>query len=113
MADLRTGATHEAKSPINGGGGGTSNGLEFPKIIDLNVGGTYYSTTLDTLRSDPDSMLCAMFSGRVGVLRDKDQRYFIDRDGGLFKHVLSFLRFIAFFILRSFSHPPPLFSVLD
>ena len=75
---------------------------EFPKIIDLNVGGTFYSTTLDTLRSDPDSMLCAMFSGRVGVLKDKDSRYFIDRDGNLFRHILNFLRYLDHLLLSLF-----------
>ena len=112
---LRTVVMAEGKGEDRTAAGPTcSSGQDFPKIIDLNVGGTYYSTTLDTLRSDPDSMLCAMFSGRVGVLTDKDHRYFIDRDGNLFRYVLSFLRFgraMAFHL--SFSFPPPAsFSLL-
>lgn len=32
--------------------------------VKLNVGGKICKTTLETLRKDPDSMLCVMFSGR-------------------------------------------------
>jgi len=71
---------------------------KFPKIIELNVGGVHYSTALETLRSDSESMLCAMFSGRMGVTQDKSGRYFIDRDGSLFKYVLNYLRFLFFFL---------------
>ena len=35
-----------------------------PKIVKLNVGGQYFTTSRQTLTSDPKSMLAAMFSGR-------------------------------------------------
>ena len=54
--------------------------------IKLNVGGKIYKTTLETLKKDQDSMLCAMFCGRHEVKPDpEDGAYFIDRDGKLFR----------------------------
>ena len=62
------------------------NEVHFNSTVKLNVGGKIYKTTLDTLRKDPDSMLCAMFSGRHELKQDKeDGAYFIDRDGKLFR----------------------------
>ncbi|XP_048255262.1 BTB/POZ domain-containing protein KCTD7-like [Haliotis rufescens] len=67
--------------------------MEFPAVIDLNVGGRHLTTCLSTLTKYPDSMLAGMFSGRHPVAKDKDGRYFIDVDGDVFVHVLNFLRF--------------------
>ncbi|XP_078576142.1 BTB/POZ domain-containing protein KCTD7-like [Branchiostoma floridae x Branchiostoma japonicum] len=64
----------------------------FPEVISLNVGGRHFDTTLSTLLKYEDSMLAAMFSGRHRVVTDKDDRYFIDRDGSHFGHILEFLR---------------------
>ncbi|ELR15096.1 uncharacterized protein ACA1_215680 [Acanthamoeba castellanii str. Neff] len=47
-------------------------------VVDLNVGGTLYSTTRTTLLRQ-DSMLAAMFSGRHELKRRADGRIFIDR----------------------------------
>jgi len=64
----------------------TLNEVHFPSSIKLNVGGKIYETTLHTLRKDPDSMLCAMFSGRFELTANKrNGAYFIDRDGKLFR----------------------------
>ncbi|CAN0151751.1 unnamed protein product [Lampetra planeri] len=60
--------------------------------VTLNVGGTVYTTSLDTLTRFPDSMLAAMFSGKMPTARDAHGRFFIDRDGKIFRHVLNFLR---------------------
>jgi len=66
----------------------TLNEVHFASSIKLNVGGKIYETTLDTLRKDPDSMLCAMFSGRFELkANERDGAYFIDRDGKLFRYV--------------------------
>lgn len=60
--------------------------VHFGSAVKLNVGGKVYKTTLDTLRKDPDSMLCAMFSGRHELKPDGDDGAFlIDRDGKLFR----------------------------
>ena len=64
----------------------TLNQIHFASKIKLSVGGKIYKTTLDTLRKDPDSMLCAMFSGKFDLKADEeDGAYFIDRDGKLFR----------------------------
>ncbi|XP_022783196.1 uncharacterized protein LOC111323997 [Stylophora pistillata] len=66
--------------------------VHFASSIKLNVGGKIYNTTLDTLRKDRDSMLCAMFSGRFELKADPDDgAYFIDRDGKLFRYLLNYL----------------------
>ena len=70
----------------------TLNEVHFASTIKLNVGGKIYETTLDTLRKDPDSMLCAMFSGRFELkANERDGAYFIDRDGKLFRWVVVFI----------------------
>mmetsp|Transcript_1193 Transcript_1193/g.1718 ORF Transcript_1193/g.1718 Transcript_1193/m.1718 type:complete len:195 (+) Transcript_1193:256-840(+) len=65
--------------------------MSFPKIIELNVGGKKYSTTLETLTKG-ENMLTSMFSGRLRVLQDGTGAYFVDRDGELFGYILNFLR---------------------
>ena len=62
----------------------SSNSLQFPEVIPLNVGGTYFTTRLSTLRRYEDTMLAAMFSGRHYIPRDAEGRFFIDRDGAYF-----------------------------
>lgn len=51
-----------------------------------------YTTTLNTITRDPNSMLGIMFSGRQKIAQDSKGNYFIDRDGALFRYVLNFLR---------------------
>uniref|UniRef100_A0A672P3E0 BTB/POZ domain-containing protein KCTD7 n=1 Tax=Sinocyclocheilus grahami TaxID=75366 RepID=A0A672P3E0_SINGR len=50
---------------------------EFPEVIPLNVGGTYFTTRLSTLQRYEDTMLAAMFSGRHHIPRDHLLYYFI------------------------------------
>ncbi|KAF7645747.1 hypothetical protein LDENG_00198540 [Lucifuga dentata] len=74
---------------INSSDGGGST-LQDP--VSLNVGGEIYTTTLDTLTRCRDSMLGAMFTGQIPVLRDKQGNVFIDRDGKVFRYILNYLR---------------------
>ncbi|KXJ28287.1 BTB/POZ domain-containing protein KCTD6 [Exaiptasia diaphana] len=60
--------------------------------IQLDIGGHKYTTSLSTLRKDPDSMLAAMFSGRHQLVNESDGSYFIDRDGTYFRYILNYLR---------------------
>jgi BTB/POZ domain-containing adapter for CUL3-mediated RhoA degradation protein len=61
--------------------------------VTLNVGGKFFSTTLRTLCSHPDSTLAQMFSSPMAVHRDlRDQTLFIDRNGDVFGLILDYLR---------------------
>ncbi|XP_065806032.1 BTB/POZ domain-containing protein KCTD21 [Labrus bergylta] len=66
------------------------NSLQDP--VSLNVGGEIYTTTLGTLTHCRDSMLGAMFTGQIPVLRDSRGNVFIDRDGKVFRYILNYLR---------------------
>ncbi|TSR87333.1 BTB/POZ domain-containing protein KCTD14 [Bagarius yarrelli] len=61
-------------------------------VVQLNVGGQLYTTTLSTLRKYPNSKLAEMFSVPHKLLKDSEGRCFIDRDGTHFKAVLEYLR---------------------
>ena len=72
----------------------TSSSDSFPSVIELNVGGVFYTTSLSTLVKEEESLLGQMFTGRSSnpVIRDSKGKYFIDRDGVLFRYILDFLR---------------------
>lgn len=77
-------------------------------VVTLNVGGTLFTTTIQTLLRDPHSMLGRMFSQlitpregegedglrrqRIGLTKDAAGNYFIDRDSSHFRYILNFLR---------------------
>ena len=72
---------------------------DFPKLrlftedcISLNVGGKIFMTTLQTLKTDANTMLASMFSGRFDMKPRKDGSFFIDRDPTHFRFILNFLR---------------------
>lgn len=71
---------------------GNSNRNPLRDPVSLNVGGEIYTTTLDTLTHYRDSMLGAMFTGQIPVLRDNRGHVFIDRDGKIFRYILNYLR---------------------
>ncbi|CAK6981538.1 BTB/POZ domain-containing protein KCTD14 [Scomber scombrus] len=61
-------------------------------VVQLNVGGLLFSTSLGQLRKHPESKLAELFSGQPKLRTDAQGRYFIDRDGSHFGAVLEFLR---------------------
>lgn len=65
-------------------------------VVELNVGGQVYYTRHATLTSVPNSLLGKLFSTKKDISNDLAQdikgRYFIDRDGFLFRYVLDYLR---------------------
>lgn len=67
-------------------------------IVELNVGGVTYATTLGTLQqAEPDSPLAiisTLNSAEIRTIfgRDSKNRIFIDRDGILFRYILDYLR---------------------
>ncbi|KAA0722228.1 BTB/POZ domain-containing protein KCTD12 [Triplophysa tibetana] len=66
----------------------------FPEIIELNVGGQVYVTRHSTLLSVPNSLLWTMFGQKKPpeLTTDSKGRFFLDRDGFLFRYVLDYLR---------------------
>lgn len=70
----------------------SNNYQQFPNVVNLNVGGYLFTTSLSTLTKYEDSMLAVMFSGRHEIVRDENGRYFIDRDGKFFRYILNFIR---------------------
>lgn len=66
--------------------------FQLSPVVQLNVGGHLYTTTLSTLRRYPDSRLAELFSGKPKLHTDAEGRFFIDRDGFHFRAILEFLR---------------------
>ena len=79
-------------------------------IIELNVGGTIYTTTRMTISSCPDSMLACMINGSLPNACDSNKRIFIDRDGPLFRFILNFLRDKSLNLPEDFSEYAQLYS---
>lgn len=65
---------------------------DFPSVVELNVGGVLYTTSLSTLTKNSDSLLGQIFTGKETIGKDSKGRYFVDRDGVLFRYILDFLR---------------------
>ncbi|XP_054164287.1 BTB/POZ domain-containing protein KCTD16-like [Oppia nitens] len=64
----------------------------FPSVVDLNVGGVTYTTSLSTLTAEPNSLIADLFTNKHTIGKDSQGRYFIDRDGQLFRFILDYLR---------------------
>lgn len=63
------------------------------QIVELNVGGEVFTTTVSTLKKYPRSKLAEMFaSGQSKTRTDSEGRFFIDRPGTYFKYILEYLR---------------------
>ncbi|XP_056622635.1 BTB/POZ domain-containing protein KCTD14 [Triplophysa dalaica] len=62
------------------------------QVVQLNIGGHVFSTTLATIRKFPDSTLADLFNGSSNARMDSEGRYFIDRDGTHFGYILAYLR---------------------
>ncbi|XP_035969192.2 BTB/POZ domain-containing protein KCTD14 isoform X2 [Halichoerus grypus] len=61
-------------------------------VVELNVGGELYTTTMGTLRKLPGSKLAEMFSSSAKACTDAEGRFFIDRPGTYFGPILDYLR---------------------
>jgi len=64
----------------------------FSSTVKLNVGGHHFTTSVQTLTKDPNSMLAAMFSGKFEMKPSEEDTFFIDRDGTHFRFILNYLR---------------------
>lgn len=72
--------------------------------VELNVGGVMYTTSLDTLVKQPDSLLASLFkdSSKSRLVRDSKGKVFIDRDGVLFRYILDYLRNLKLVLPENF-----------
>ena len=66
--------------------------VHFSSTVKLNVGGQHFTTSVQTLKKDPNSMLAAMFSGKFEMKPSEDGSFFIDRGGTYFRFILNYLR---------------------
>jgi len=60
--------------------------------IVLNVGGTHFTTKLETLRSVRGSWFERMFREESNTNRSNDGTYFVDQNPDTFAHILNYLR---------------------
>jgi len=60
--------------------------------IILNVGGTQFSTTLATLRSENGTFFEKMFRNNATTTCSSDGTFFIDRDPKTFEYILDYIR---------------------
>ncbi|XP_077302040.1 BTB/POZ domain-containing protein twz [Arctopsyche grandis] len=67
--------------------------LRYSAPVHIDVGGTIYTSSLETLTKYSDSKLAKLFNGVIPIVLDSlKQHYFIDRDGRMFRHILNFMR---------------------
>ncbi|CRK95928.1 CLUMA_CG009374, isoform B [Clunio marinus] len=71
--------------------------------VHIDVGGTIYTSSLETLTKYPESRLAKLFNGSIPIVLDSlKQHYFIDRDGNMFRHILNFMRNSKLLIAEDF-----------
>ena len=70
----------------------TSTSSNTSTSVKLNVGGEFFTTSLQTLTRGPSSILADMFSTGHHPDPSDDGSFFIDRDGKHFKILLNYLR---------------------
>ena len=72
--------------------------------VHIDVGGSIYTSSLETLTKHPESRLARLFNGSIPIVLDSlKQHYFIDRDGKMFRHILNFLRTNSLVIPENFN----------
>ncbi|KAK9401699.1 BTB/POZ domain-containing protein KCTD12 [Crotalus adamanteus] len=86
----RAPAASELASPPSS----SSSSGPIPEIVELNVGGQVYVTRRGTVLSVRGSLLWRLFSQQepAELPRDAKGRFFLDRDGFLFRYILDYLR---------------------
>ncbi|UJR29735.1 hypothetical protein I4U23_017283 [Adineta vaga] len=60
--------------------------------VSFDVGGRTFSTSVQTLTKEKDTVFTAMISKQGEIEKDDQGRFFIDRDGDLFAEILNYLR---------------------
>ena len=65
------------------------------KLVELNIGGQFYTTTVATLTKYSASSLARsvnVYLERKAIQKDNQSKLFIDRDGTIFRYILEYLR---------------------
>jgi hypothetical protein len=62
------------------------------ELITLNVGGTKFITSLDTLIGEPNTVFAHMFGGIFENKPNEENEYYFDRDPELFPLILNYMR---------------------
>eukprot|EP01063_Lacrimia_lanifica_P023142 TRINITY_DN30635_c0_g1_i1.p2 TRINITY_DN30635_c0_g1~~TRINITY_DN30635_c0_g1_i1.p2 ORF type:complete len:336 (+),score=108.19 TRINITY_DN30635_c0_g1_i1:38-1009(+) len=70
------------------------------EVVELNVGGTHFTTSLTTLLAEPESALAKMFQQPSAIPLDPEGRFFLDYAGAPFDYVLKYLRGERFFVRK-------------
>lgn len=90
---LSSGYIHSNHKPTITGIPFVAAASKYTAPVHIDVGGTIYTSSLETLTKYPDSRLAKLFNGSIPIVLDSlKQHYFIDRDGGMFRHILNFMR---------------------
>ncbi|CAI5668396.1 unnamed protein product [Oreochromis niloticus] len=108
----RMSLSHSPVSPM------TAQGIPLPAQltkanapVHIDVGGHMYTSSLATLTKFPESRISRMFSGAEPIVLDSlKQHYFIDRDGDIFRYILSFLRTCKLLLPEDFQDFPQLYE---
>ncbi len=69
-----------------------------PKPVTINVGGTLFTTTKETLLKYKDTTFQKLFGEKSNAwkMQDANDHVFIDRDPTIFAHILNFMRGYSF-----------------
>ncbi|KAM6925853.1 BTB/POZ domain-containing protein kctd15-like [Lycodopsis pacificus] len=79
--------------------------------VHIDVGGHMYTSSLGTLTKYPESRIGRLFNGTERIVLDSlKQHYFIDRDGDIFRYILSFLRSCKLLLPEDFKDFPQLYE---
>ncbi|KAL1138783.1 hypothetical protein AAG570_008845 [Ranatra chinensis] len=82
------------------------------EIVELNVGGVFYTTSRSTLAREPGTTLARLLD-QEQPLKDAKGRLFVDRDGVLFRYVLDYLRTRALVLPEGFRERERLIKEAD
>jgi hypothetical protein len=86
-----------------------ANPSRYTAPVHIDVGGTIFTSSLETLTRYPDSRLSKLFNGTIPIVLDTlKQHYFIDRDGKLFRYILNFMRYGTLALPDHFTELPAL-----
>ncbi|KAJ3277271.1 hypothetical protein HK104_003474 [Borealophlyctis nickersoniae] len=70
----------------------TKSNIKEPKKVKLDIGGTLFSVSLDTLLSQTEGFFTSLFSKEWQVKPGDDGTVFIDRDPTAYRYIFNYLR---------------------